>query len=34
MNIVWGKERQTKKQILNYRENTDGHQMGGRWGDG
>ena len=25
------KKRQTKKQTLNYREQTDGYQRGGRW---
>ena len=28
------KDRQTKKQILNYREQTDGYQKGGGWGNG
>jgi len=28
------KEKQTKKQTLNCREHTDGHQRGGGWGDG
>ena len=28
------RERQTKKQTLNYREQTDGHQRGGAWGNG
>ena len=28
------KERQTKKQTLNYREQTDGCQRGGKWGNG
>ena len=28
------KERQTERQTLNYREQTDGYQRGGRWGDG
>ena len=28
------KETQTKKQTLNYREQTDGDQRGGGWGDG
>ena len=28
------RERQTKKQTLNYREQTDGYQRGGGWGDG
>ena len=28
------RDRQTKKQTPNYREHTDGHQQGGRWGDG
>ena len=33
----WTKKKinkQTKKQILKYREKTDGHQSGGGWGDG
>jgi len=29
-----GRERQAKKQTLNYREHTDDYQRGGRWGDG
>ena len=28
------KKRQTKKQTLNYREQMDGYQRGGGWGDG
>jgi len=28
------KERQTEKQTLNYRGQTDGHQRGGEWGMG
>ena len=28
------KETQTKKQTLNYREQTNGYQRGGGWGDG
>ena len=28
------RERETKKQTLNYGEQTDGHQRGGRWGMG
>ena len=28
------RERQIKKQTLNYREQTDGYQKGGGWGDG
>ena len=27
-------ERQTKKQMFNYREQTDGDENGGRWGMG
>ena len=37
MNIGEGgekRERQTKKQTLNYKEQTDGYQKGGRWEDG
>ena len=26
-----GKKKQTKKQTLNYREQTDGYQSGGSW---
>ena len=28
------RERQIKKQILNYRKQTDGYQRGGGWGTG
>ena len=28
------RKRQTKQQTLNYREQTDGSQKGGGWGDG
>ena len=28
------REKETKKQILNYREQTDGYQRGSGWGDG
>ena len=28
------REKQTKKQTLSYREQTDGYQKGGGWGDG